>query len=243
MTVRKRTAHTTVYVIDWPRDGVVKVGITQVERWEAFLNRGGRVVALLRFLPSQDHGPLTPAEWEQVLLTRFAEYHDFNWDGGVAQRVLGSMVGSTELRQMSGHDALLHVKALVELYQPTGCRIEIGDAYAGCICGTHEPVAEAEQNRREHALTEKAFQDPDDNTSSVTRTHACRPRRDSQSFAHAPIGAYGIWSPDTSEPHHVIHRPGRDFDGTQESAEEWMEDHACQPSTSLIRPTRKQAVA
>jgi len=36
---------------------------------------------------------------------------------------------------------------------------------------------------------------------------------------------------------------GSDFDGTEECAEEWMEDHTCEPTTRLIRPTRKQAVA
>jgi hypothetical protein len=216
MTVRKRTDHTTVYVIEWPRHGIVKVGITQVERWQAFIGKGGRVVALLRFLHGHDHGPLTPAEWEQALLARCTQDGNYvEWKRGLSESLLGnSSAGHTECRQMGGHDALLQVEALLELHQPTWCRIEIGHAYAGCICGTHRPGAEAEQNRREHALTEKAFQDPGDNTSSVTHTRACRPRRDSQPFAHAPIRASSIQSPDRAEPHHVIHRLDEHADAT-----------------------------
>ena len=216
MTVRKRTAHTTVYVIEWPRHGIVKVGITQVERWQAFIGRGGRVVALLRFQHGHDYGPLTPAEWEQALLARFIHDGDYpEWKRGLSESLLGGTGGGyTECRQMSGHDALLHVEALLELHRPTWCRIEIGHAYAGCTCSTHQRFAEAEQNRREHALTEKAFQDPHDNTSSVTRTRAYRPRCDSQLFAHAPIRASSIQGATTSQLSHVIHRPDEHADAT-----------------------------
>jgi len=168
--------------------------------------RGGHLIALLTF-PNGQKLITTATEYETLIQHAFGAVAPLAFSTKAdAEPYLGHRgAGYLECYQMTTCQALAALQEVLVSNAPEQCDVAMLQA-----CG----FAEAEQNRREHALTEKAFQDPHDNTSSVTHTRAYRPRHDSQLFAHAPIRASSIQGATTSQLSHVIHRPDEHADAT-----------------------------